>query len=66
MPDRGRSGGPVFIGRRHEIADRNISRFQEAIRKAQRGEGKANVAHCREMIDKWLDYRHGPDEDRYL
>lgn len=58
--------GPRVIGTRHEIADRNIRRFQGAIAKAERGEGKASIPHCREMIDKWLEYRLGPNDERRL
>lgn len=60
------TNGPRVIGMSHDIADKNIRRFQEAIAKAERGEGKANIAHCRGMIDKWLDYRLGPNVERRL
>lgn len=57
---------PRVIGRRHEIADCNIRRFQGAIARAERGEGRANISHCRAMIDKWLEYRLGPNDERRL
>jgi hypothetical protein len=49
-----------------DLADRKIRRYQEAIRKAERGEGRANPQVCREQIDRWLDYRsnHGPNDER--
>lgn len=50
-----------FIGMSHDIADRNIRRYQAALKS-----GKGNPAICRDQIDRWLDYRKGPDEPRYL
>lgn len=61
-----KKGGPLVIGRRHDIADRNIRHYQDAIAAAERGEGRANIPHCRDMIDKWLDYRHGSNDERRL
>lgn len=58
--------GPVFIGRRHEIADKNIERLR------QRLEDEPNAPeslrrHWRQRIDKWLDYRlSGPNDARRL
>lgn len=58
--------GPRFIGHRHEIADRNIRRYKEALDAALRGESTANPDICREKIDQWLEYRLGPNDARYL
>jgi hypothetical protein len=51
-----------------EIADRNLRHYQEALKAALRGEGKANPEVCRDMLDKWLEYRHshGPDDESRL
>ncbi|HEY4451040.1 MAG TPA: hypothetical protein VGN13_05550 [Solirubrobacteraceae bacterium] len=48
-----------------EVADRNIRRYQRSIERALLG-GKANISICREMIDRWLEYRqrHAPDDER--
>lgn len=53
--------GPRVIGTRHEIADRNIARYQKALKN-----GTGNPAVCRGMIDKWLEYRLGPNDERRL
>jgi hypothetical protein len=53
--------GPKFIGMSHDIADRNLRHYQEALKS-----GRGNPVICREMIDKWLEYRKGPNERRYL
>ena len=46
--------------------DERISHYRHAIKKAERGQGKANVLVCRTMIDKWLEARRtatpGPRE----
>jgi hypothetical protein len=55
------TNGPKFIGMSHDIADRNLRHYQEVLKS-----GRGNPAICREMIDKWLDYRKGPNEPRYL
>jgi hypothetical protein len=55
------TGAPRVIGTRHEIADRNIARYQQALK-----DGTGNPTICREMIDKWLEYRLGPNDERRL
>jgi hypothetical protein len=47
-----------------KTADRNIRRYLAALQRAEMGQGKANPQICREMIDKWLEYRasHGPND----
>lgn len=66
----GRSGArqPGYLGRCWAIADENIRRYKAALDAALRGEGKANPMICREMIDKWLEYRqaHGPNDEAQL
>lgn len=49
-----------------DLADRTIAGLKDAIDRAERGEGNANPAVCRDMIDRWLDYRssHGPNDLR--
>jgi Holliday junction resolvasome RuvABC endonuclease subunit len=49
---------PKKMARCWDIADKNIARYKNSIDKALRGEGTANVATCREMIDRWLEYRY--------
>lgn len=71
MTRAGQAGGGTrvtLLGRCWDIADENIARFKASLDKALRGEGKANPAICREMIDKWLEYRHahGPDDEARL
>ena len=48
-----------------DTADAHIRHFSDALKKALRGEGKANPAICREKIDQWLEYRHahGPNDE---
>lgn len=47
-----------------DLADRKIAYLKDRLDRAERGEGRANPAVCRDMIDRWLDYRsnHGPDD----
>jgi hypothetical protein len=55
--------GPHVIGRCWDIAHKNIRHFQTAL---ANGTGHPKV--CREMIDKWLEYRHGhgPEDEAKL
>lgn len=47
-----------------EQADKKIKHYAEQLALALKGEGKAHPDICRDMIDKWLDYRlsHSPDD----
>lgn len=60
---RGKTVGEREQPRAWDVADRNIRRYLQGIERAKLG-GKANIAVCREKIDKWLEYRrqHGPDD----
>jgi hypothetical protein len=46
------------IGLCWDIADKNILQYKTSLDRALRGVGKANPEICRDMIDKWLEYRH--------
>lgn len=37
--------------------DERIGHYRHAIKKAERGDGKANIAVCQMMLDKWLEAR---------
>jgi hypothetical protein len=52
------------LGNCWAIADSNIQRFYYALC----NDPKAHPKVCREMIDKWLDYRaaHGPTDEAWL
>ena len=49
-----------------EFADEKIRELRAKIKLAEDDDYDANVAVMRDMLDKWLEYRHAhaPDEDR--
>lgn len=64
MNDRPENG-PRVIGMSHDIADENIRRLrQRLIDEPDKPEPIRSM--WRERIDKWLEYRLGPNEERRL
>jgi hypothetical protein len=58
--------GPRVIGRRHEIADKNIDHLRQRLADEPHAPESLR-AHWRARIDKWLDYRlSGPNDERRL
>lgn len=49
-----------------DFADQKIRELRAKIKLAENGAYKGNLAVMRDMLDKWLEYRHshGPDDER--